>query len=120
MVTAKFDYLKEEGTLVMRVSGHAGAGPKGFDLVCAGVSSIAVGIAQVISDMGFEGKFRKKPNITIREGFVKVVVKPKDQFFAETLHCLFVGEVQLGLMAQVHSQFVKLIPFDASIADVSK
>ena len=111
MVNASFDYTPDNGVLTMRVSGHAGSGPKGFDLICASVSGIAVGIAQVISDMGQEGKFRKKPNITIRKGYVKIVAKPKDEHFAETLHTLFVGEVQLGLLAQVYPQFITLQPF---------
>ena len=111
MIKAKFDYTPNNGVLTMCVQGHAGAGPEGFDLICASASSIAVGIAQVISDMGQEDKFRKKPNLTIRKGYVKVVVKPKDEYFAETLHTLFVGEVQLGLLAQVYPKFITLQPF---------
>lgn len=97
--------------LTMQVNGHAGSGPEGFDLICASVSGIAVGIAQVISDMGHDKKFKKKPNITIRKGFVRVVAKPKDESWAETLHTLFVGEVQLGLLAQVYPKFITLEPF---------
>lgn len=116
MVAATFEYIDEAEALEMKVHGHAGAGPEGFDLVCASVSGIAVGIAQVISDMGKDGKFKKKPTIAIRKGYVKVVAKPKNEHFAETLHTFFVGEVQLGLLAQVYPQFITLQPFTTAAA----
>lgn len=114
MVKARFNYTKDNGVLTMRVNGHAGSGPEGFDLICASVSGIAVGIAQVISDMGNENKFRKRPKIAIRKGYVDIVAKPKDEYWAEALHTFFVGEVQLGLLAQVYPQFITLEPFDVT------
>ena len=120
MITAKFDIDKDSGAMIMRVSGHAGAGPQGFDLVCAGVSSIAVGIAQVISDMDKMGKFKRESKISIRNGFVRVIAKPKPGYEAETLHTFFVGEVQLGMMAQVYPKYIKIKPFDSPDTGVSE
>ncbi|MFC4618141.1 ribosomal-processing cysteine protease Prp [Camelliibacillus cellulosilyticus] len=39
----------------MTISGHAGSGPYGFDLVCAGVSAVSFGAIHAVSELcGFE------------------------------------------------------------------
>ena len=52
MVEAKF-YRGGEGSLHMVLSGHAGAGPKGHDLVCAGVSALACTLGRAVAKSRF-------------------------------------------------------------------
>ena len=41
MITATFTTDKESGSIILRLTGHAGAGAKGHDTICAGASMLA-------------------------------------------------------------------------------
>lgn len=111
MVTASFEYGKESGYLAMKVTGHAGFAELGKDPVCAGASTLAMTVAQCIQSMGEEGKLQKKPSITIRNGRVSVVAKPKKENFAEALHTFYVGEIGMQLLAASYPGNIEFKPF---------
>lgn len=121
MVIAKFRFFPDTKKLCMRVEGHAGHGPKGHDVVCAGASMYAFGIAQVLQNMGRDGKLETDPVINVSDGRLSISVVPKDGFFAEALHTMYVGQVGFGILAEAYPEHARLIPFDASVKDgVSK
>lgn len=121
MVRAKFKLTPEEGKLTMRVSGHAGAGPKGFDVVCAGASMYAFGIAQCIKNMAEEGKLEKEPFIqTEQPGRVVVSCVPKKEHFSEAVHTLYVAQVGFQLLSEAYPDHAMLIPFETSMKGDSK
>ena len=116
MVRARFRLTPEERKLTMRVSGHAGAGPKGFDVVCAGASMYAFGIAQCIKNMAEEGKLEKEPFIqTETPGRVVVSAIPKKEHFAEAVHTFYVAQVGFQLLSEAYPEHAALIPFEASL-----
>lgn len=105
----------------MRVSGHAAAGPKGYDVVCAGASMYAFGIAQVIKNMEEEGKLETPPFIqTEQPGRVVVACVPKPQYFSEAVHTFYVAQVGFQLLSEAYPKHAMLIPFETSLKDDSK
>ena len=121
MVTAKFRFFPNTGRLSMRVEGHAGLSEKGTDVVCAGASMYAFGIAQVLQQMAQEGKLKDDPHMNITDGKLFISVVPKESFFAEALHTMYVGQVGFGILAEAYPDHARLIPFDATVRDgVSK
>jgi hypothetical protein len=52
----------------IEISGHAGSGPVGHDLVCAGVSSIVIGAANALKNLD-------QFDVKIEEGYTKIEMK---------------------------------------------
>lgn len=94
------------GVLEMRVQGHTGFAEMGKDPVCAGASMHAFTVAACIEAMG--DKLKKAPNITIRNGSVRVVAKPKPEYMAEAKHVFYYGVVGFQLLEQSYPGFVEL------------
>lgn len=121
MVRVKFKLTPERRELSMRVSGHAGAGPKGFDVVCAGASMYAFGIAQVIKNMDDEGKLEQPPVIQVdTPGRVVVSCVPKKAYFGEALHTFYVAQTGFRLLSEAYPDHAALIPFETSLKGDSK
>lgn len=52
------------------ISGHAGAGEEGYDLVCAAISFLAVTCANALETVAMT-----RPEVTQHEGYLKAVLK---------------------------------------------
>lgn len=111
MTTVKFECSHEEGWIKMDVKGHAGFAEIGKDPVCAGISIMALTVAQVVEIMRDEGKMQKEPKILIRNGRVSVTAKPKPEAYYETLHVFYVAETGMALVAQAYPDNVDFNPF---------
>ena len=114
MITAKFSTDADSGSLTMRIVGHSGSAPRGQDLICAGMSTLAITCAQLIRMMHSEEKLKKPPHITIRDGSARITAVPKDADYAECLHCMYMAEVGASVMAASYPENVIVIPFDIS------
>ena len=108
MVTAEFLTDKDSGSITMKLSGHAGAGEVGKDIVCASASILAYTVAQTLQFMYGEGQLQKKPHIKLDPGDCIITAKPKDDAYAEVLHTFFVAQVGYSLLAKNYPQFVDL------------
>ena len=82
MVQAKF-YRGGEGSLHMVLSGHAGAGPKGQDLVCAGVSALACTLGKAVERLYEQGMLRRVPKVELYAGGAEIIAVPKPTFSRE-------------------------------------
>lgn len=111
MVTARFGYEQEAGALMMEVRGHANFEQLGKDTVCAAASVLAMTTAQCAEFMGPE-KLYKRPNITIRNGRTRVVLKPRPEHFGEALHLMHVAQTGMRLLAEVYPQNVQVKTFE--------
>lgn len=60
-------------------TGHAGAGPRGRDLVCAGVSVLLMTLAEYLAEVGAEGL-----SITLDSGIGEVSARNHPAAFAQT------------------------------------
>ena len=112
MIQAAFYTDKSSGSISLKLSGHAGAANKGHDIICSAASMLAYTVAQTAQYMYAEGGLRKKPRIDIADGNATIVVKPKDDSYAEALHTFFVAQVGFSLLAHNYPQFVELKSFD--------
>ncbi len=106
MITAKF--WKDEKSIHMTLRGHAGAAPKGEDLICASATMMAYTIAQVVEFMHKQGKLVKKPKIRISQGRATIIATPTEDGYAECLHTFFVAQCGVQVLAHNYPQYVKL------------
>ena len=111
MTSVKF--RQENGVLSMEVRGHTGFAELGRDPVCAGVSTMAMTVAQCAQDMGQAGKLQKAAHVVVRSGRVLATVKPKEEYLPEALHLYQVGLTGMQLLAEVYPESVVLEVFDA-------
>ena len=109
MVTAKF-YI-EEDVVGLEMSGHAGHGKKGEDIVCSAASILAYTVAQTVAHMAAQGKLLDAPQIVLEPGKCHVSAKPGKDTFYEVFHSFFVVQVGFYLLATRYPENVKLESF---------
>ena len=71
----------DEGKLTMRFDGHAGAGEKGNDLVCAGVSTLT-GALRAMCEMCEE---ELVPTIFFGDALCEVTLEPEEKYRATAI-----------------------------------
>ena len=109
MVTAKF--CMEEDTVILEMSGHAGHGKKGEDIVCSAASILAYTVAQTVAHMAAQGKLLEAPQIVLEPGNCCICAKPGKDTFYEVFHSFFVVQVGYSLLATRYPDNVKLESF---------
>lgn len=80
--------------------GHAGAAPRGENLVCAGVSTLVQTLAEAVWRMYSQGMLRRVPRVEIEEGKAEILAEPKEGFCNECRMAFWVCQVGLGLLAE--------------------
>lgn len=108
MITARFYKKNKDGSIRMTLQGHAGAAPKGEDLICASASMLAYTVAQAVQFMFEQGMLAKKPKISIKEGSAAVVAIPREEYQAEVLHTYWVAQCGIHMLARNYPQYIKL------------
>ena len=108
MITAKFYLKPSNGSIHMTLKGHAGAAPKGEDLICASATMLAYTVAQAVQFMHEQGKLKKKPKISLREGNATIIATPNEDDYAEALHTFWVAQCGIHVLAHNYPQNVKL------------
>lgn len=68
----------------VRILGHAGAGEKGADVVCAGVSALAQTLAANVRHWQESGKLKKEADISLSDGEGLISWEPKHGYEAAT------------------------------------
>lgn len=63
----------------MTAQGHAGAGTKGNDLVCAGLSTLFYAAGEMILEMEAAGKLREAPEVHLQPGNVALSAVPTEE-----------------------------------------
>ena len=82
----------------IEVSGHAGSGPKGHDLVCAAVSAIITGGANALPH-------KNNYHIELESGHALIEMKNKDEDGSKVLSTVW---VMLKTVEESYSQFIKI------------
>ena len=103
MIFARFYQKPSNGSIHMTLKGHAKAAPYGEDLICAAATMLAYTVAQAVQFMYEQGKLKKKPKISIREGNVTIIATPNDDDYAEALHTFWVA--QCGIHVLQHNYY---------------
>lgn len=71
-------YTRRENKVV--IQGHAGAGKKGEDIVCAGVSALANTLAANVRHWDKFQKLDGQPKTFLQEGFGEISCNPKPRY----------------------------------------
>ena len=97
-------YEKQANTLT--VTGHAGAGRKGEDIVCAAVSALVLTLAENLRDLHRTGT-AKSCFIDVRQGAAELRCVPTRGLEA-VVQCIF-GAICCGfeLVQQMHPKYVR-------------
>ena len=111
MIKAQFSIDKHSDSIILKLSGHAGAAKEGEDIICASASILAYTVAQMAQFMYEKKELRKKPTIKMEKGDAEIVIKPKKAMYAEALHTFFVAQVGFTLLAHNYPQYVELEMF---------
>ena len=107
MILSKF-YTAADGSLHMKTAGHAGAAPKGQDLVCAGVSTLAETLAQAVERLYYQGMLRRCPRVELEEGRAEIIAQPKARFYKEAAMVFWTVQNGMGALAAGFPGNVKL------------
>lgn len=79
MIQAKF-YCGGDGSVHLWMAGHAGAGAKGEDLVCAGASALACTLGAAVERMYEQQMLRRCPKVELYDGNAEIIAVPKARF----------------------------------------
>ena len=107
MILAKF-YAAADGSLHMKASGHAGAAPKGEDLVCAGASTLAEALARAVERLYYQGMLRRCPRVELYEGNAEIIAQPKPVFRTEAAMVFWTVQNGMAALAESFPENVKL------------
>ncbi|GGB28283.1 ribosomal-processing cysteine protease Prp [Virgibacillus dakarensis] len=97
-----------EQIAAFEISGHAGSGPYGFDLVCAGVSAVSFGAVNAVLELC-------QINLEIEQGneggYLHVALPADlDDRLTAKVQLLFAGMiVSLKTIASEYSQFITIV-----------
>lgn len=104
MITMRFYRNGCDKSLHMEFSGHAGAAPKGEDLVCAAATMLTYTAAQAVQFLYEQGKLRKPPRIVLTDGSACVVATPLPETEAETMMVFWVVQAGAHVLARNYPQ----------------
>ena len=68
-----------DGFLWLSMTGHAGAAPKGQDIVCAAATMLMYTAAQAAMDMGSRGELQRPPSVKLDDGNACAAFRPKEE-----------------------------------------
>lgn len=91
---------KSEKIVGLNIHGHADSAEYGKDLVCAGVSSIAVGMLNALDILGKNNELQMGNNI------ITVKVNDLSDQISQTI--LKTAKIQLETMCESHRAFIKI------------
>lgn len=89
---------KREGTLTLRLNGHAGYAEKGQDIVCAAASILVYTVAQMMVDLREQGRLIEEPLIRLDEGNAVIRVKPNVWGQADANHTFLMAQTGFELL----------------------
>ena len=108
MITVRIYAHAGRGSLHLHLRGHAASAPKGEDLICAAVTTLACTAARGAEDMYRQGKLRKKPRVVLESGRAEIALTPKAEDYAQALHLLWTLQCGFSWLAREYPQYVRL------------
>lgn len=109
MINIVVKRAKDHSIRFIEAKGHAGSGPYGFDLVCAGVSTILMGGANALQG---EKEDKECFNIIFKEGYALIELKQNEEYNDKFLYTLEAMFKMLKTIEESSPQFVKIMEKD--------
>ena len=112
MVVAKFTMDEGKKRVSLRVRGHAGLAPHGFDILCASVSILTYTLAQNLKGIENRGGLKYPLKFKTKDGDAIITCRAKDdEEYSELLHIYCVIQTGFILLAHNYPQFVAVEMF---------
>ena len=105
MITVQFEKTGE-GILRLTAAGHAGAGPRGADPICAAVTALCYTLAQALQLQ--RRQLAEDPHIRIREGAAELTARPIPEGAAEVTQTFWVVWTGLKLLEHNYPENLKI------------
>lgn len=102
------DFALEKGTLKLQVGGHAGAAPRGQDLICAAVSTLVLTAAEAARMLEGQGYLAGPPLIRLKPGKALILMTPHKQVLAEAALCLWTVQAGLCRLARLYPRHIRI------------
>ena len=96
MIEVSFN--REHEAISLKLSGHAGGGLKGHDIVCAAASILAYTIAQIVNVAYMKEGLKERPIVHMKEGNVLIRAKPKKEKNKEMEQAFLVAQTGYELL----------------------
>jgi hypothetical protein len=109
MIVASLDYLKSSDCYSLIVSGHAGFGIAGQDIVCAAVSTLSLTAASRLEEMADGGKLAREPIFNIKDGFLAIYAQAKPENWQEFAGILKFVRAGMQMVAGLYPDNIRLI-----------
>lgn len=109
------EFKADQKSISFSAKGHAGAGPKGYDLICASASMLAYTLAGVMQRMNEESSLHEKANMLLEEGNSHIKARPVEGRYNECMHAFYVIQTGYELLAKSYPKYVKLKKFEQPI-----
>lgn len=110
MIISSFNRLGD-GTLQIKVDGHAGQNEFGVDIVCSAASILVYTLAQIATDLTTENKI-KGMLLSIDSGHAEITFKPKKTYIKEIMTKVCVAQTGFELLAHNFPEYVAVKTFD--------
>ena len=110
MVDVRF-YVNK-GKLCMKAEGHANAAPKGEDLVCAAVSTLAITLAETMTLLEEQGCLDCPAQVVLKNGGETVKVRPKPEKTGMVLLAFLYCQNGMVLLKRGYPEFIQVKTFD--------
>lgn len=94
---------------VLFLHGHAGAGPEGHDLVCAGVSALAGALGSAVERMDQNGMLLDMPDVNLLKGYALIQAAPKEEFLDAVLMAFWTIQNGLAELAEQYPENIELV-----------
>lgn len=92
----------------LEISGHCNFSNEGSDIVCSAVSALSVTLCQRLSDLP-ENIFKKSLQIQVEDGYLKIKVSPKSEYYKQIDYYFDIIIYGLKLISLSYPDNVKFI-----------
>jgi len=91
---------RNEKVVSLEITGHAGSADPGHDLVCAGASTVAIGLCNAVDELA-----NGQAVITVEDNLVRIEVSRNSQKLQNILNT---GIVQFRTLSERYSKYVRV------------
>ena len=110
MIEIQFFGDPRRGLVGMSILGHAGAGPRGADLICASATMLAYAAAQAVQELWEEGRLAEGPTVILKDGEARLCVCPRREDRARAVQIFRTVQCGARVLAHNFPQHVRLLP----------
>lgn len=103
----KVTYQKKKDTYRLKMDGHCNSAPKGYDLVCAGASTLCLTLAQVLRNN--EAMLRKPPKVELNDGDAELAWTPTEDDEATLNNVLYTILTGYEVLAYNYPECIELV-----------